>query len=180
MLDIRGINYKDILKLEPTFISLDISVRSTGWVNSINGNVEWGTYTLKSEDELGRRREFRQFLIDLLGSQEYPVVFVEDVIAGTNFKTSKGLIQLNYIVDDLMDLRIIKVCKITRVDNNRWKKYLRQVSNYRNIGIKEKDVKKHIILCLHNMDFKEEVVQDINDAMGLAVAMIFQQKVLKE
>lgn len=180
MLNIRELQYQDILKLEPTFISLDISVKSTGWVKSINGNVEWGTYTLKSEDELGRRREFRQFLIDLLGNQEYPIVFVEDVIAGTNFKTSKGLIQLNYIVDDLMDLAIIKVGKVVRVDNNRWKKYLRQVSNYKNIGIKEKDIKKQIRICLNNIGFEEKAVQDIYDAVGLAVAMIFQQKVLKE
>ncbi len=177
---ISEVTYYDILKLEPTFISLDISVRSTGWVRSIDGKVDWGTYSLQSEDELGRRREFKKFLKDLLGSQEYPVVFVEDVIAGTNFKTTKGLIQLNTIVDDLVDEDILNVKEIKREDNNKWKKYLKQASNYESQILKEKDVKEMIRNCMHNIGFNEEVAQDIYDAMGLAVAMIFRYKVLGE
>lgn len=180
MLDIKEIHYKDILKLESTFISLDISVRSTGWIKSINGKVEWGTYTLQNEDELGRRREFKQFLIDLLGSQEYPIVFVEDVIAGTNFKTTKGLIQLNSIIDDLVDVGILNVKEVKREDNNKWKKYLKQVANYECKILKDKDVKAMIRDCLYNIGFNEDVAQDIYDAMGLAVAMIFRYKVLGE
>lgn len=180
MLEIRELQYQDILELEPTFISLDISVKSTGWIRSINGKIDWGTYSLQSDDERGRRTEFRHFLLELFGDQEYPVIFVEDVIAGVNFKTSKGLIQLNSIIDDLVDMGYVNIKEIIRIDNNRWKKYLKQLSNYESSILKEKDTKKMIRDCMHSLDFNEGVAQDIYDALGLAVAMIFRYKVLGE
>ena len=42
------VTYKDFIKMEPTFLSLDISVRSTGWVLCINGEVQYGTYSIES------------------------------------------------------------------------------------------------------------------------------------
>lgn len=179
MAKISKLSYQDILRLEPTFISLDISVNSTGWIRSIDGKLEWGTYSLQSEDELGRRREFKQFLIDLFGTNEYPIVYVEDVIAGTNFKTTKGLIQLNTIVDDLADVGILNVKEIKREDNKKWKKYLKQASNYESAVLKEND-KDLIKNSLHEIGFNEKVAQDIYDALGLAISMIFRYKVLGE
>ena len=143
MIEFKKLEYTDFLKLEPTFLSLDISVRSTGWVKSVNGEVTWGTKTLEAEDELGRRKEFREFLMSMLGETYFPVVFVEDVIAGTNFKTTKGLIQLNSIVDDLKEYGLVSVGEIKRIDNKVWKKYLKQASNY------DGDVKKEDDKDLH-------------------------------
>lgn len=180
MTNLSKLTFYDILKLEPIFISLDISVNSTGWFRNFNGAIEYGTYSLKSEDELGRRREFKEFLINLFGDYEYPIVYVEDVIAGNNFKTTKGLIQLNSIVDDLVDEGKLRVKEIKREDNNKWKKYLKQVSNYESRILKDKDVKGMIRDCLNNLEFEEKVSQDIYDALGLAVAMIFRYKVLGE
>lgn len=179
MTKLSKLTYQDILRLEPTFISLDISVHSTGWLKSIDGVLDWGTYSLQSKDELGRRREFKQFLIDLFGNQEYSIVYVEDVIAGTNFKTTKGLIQLNTIVDDLVDVGILNVKEIKREDNKKWKKYLKMASNYESRILKEKD-KELIKNSLHEIGFNEDVAQDIYDALGLAVSMIFRYKVLGE
>lgn len=176
---IKSIHYKDILKLEQNFISLDISVNSTGWVRSRKGVVDYGTYSLESIDELDRRVEFRGFLQELIGYYNYDRIYVEDVIAGTNFKTTKGLIQLNTIVDDMKAFDLIKVDKIIREDNNKWKKYLRQASNYE-AEIKKENPKVMIKKSLNLIGFNEEVIQDIYDAMGLAVAMIFKEKVLGE
>lgn len=176
---IKSVSYQDILQLEPDFISLDISINSTGWVRSRDGVIDFGTYSLKSLDELDRRVEFRGFLQDLIGGYSYKRVYVEDVIAGTNFKTTKSLIQLNTIVDDMKVFDLIKVDKIIREDNNSWKKYLRQVSNYES-DIKKENPKDMIVQCLNQIGFIEDVKQDIYDAMGLAVAMIFKEKVLGE
>lgn len=176
---IDSLNYHDFLKLEPTFVSLDISVRSTGWVKSINGNVEYGTYTIKSVDETERRKEFRTFLIDLIGKERIPVVFVEDVIAGTNFLTTKGLIQLNTIIDDLKEYEILDIGKIKRIDNKKWKKYLKAACNYDG-DIKKEEDKQLIKNCLNEIDFKENVKQDIYDAIGIAVAVIYRDNILKE
>ena len=80
MIEFKKLDYTDFLKYEPTFLSLDISVRSTGWVKSVNGEVTWGTKTLEAEDELGRRKEFREFLISMLGDIHFPVVFVANPV----------------------------------------------------------------------------------------------------
>lgn len=176
---IDSLNYIDFLKLEPTFISLDISVRSTGWVKSLNGNIEYGTYTIKSVDETDRRKEFREFLINLIGKEKIPVVFVEDVIAGTNFLTTKGLIQLNTIVDDLKEYGILDIDKIKRIDNKKWKKYLKSACNYEG-DIKKEEDKQLIKNCLNQIGFTENVKQDIYDAIGIAVSVIYRDNILKE
>lgn len=179
MITFKKLEYTDFLKYEPTFLSLDISVRSTGWVKSINGKVEWGTVTLTNNDELGRRKEFREFLISLIGDYYIPVVFVEDVIAGTNFKTTKGLIQLNTIVDDLKEYGILNIGEIKRIDNKVWKKYLKQASNYDG-DIKKVEDKQLILECMYNIEFDFKVKQDIYDAMGMVVAVIYRDYILKE
>lgn len=178
-MEINKITYLDYLKLEPTFLSLDISVRSTGWVLCLNGEVKYGTYSIESQDELGRRREFREFLIDLIGKNHIPVVIVEDVIAGTNFKTTKGLIQLNSIIDDLNEYNLVSVGEIKRIDNKKWKKYLKSASNYDG-DIKKEEDKILIKNCMIELGFSESVKQDIYDAMGMAVAVIYRDKFLNE
>lgn len=176
---VDSLNYIDFLKLEPTFVSLDISVRSTGWVKSLNSNIEYGTYTIKSIDETDRRKEFREFLINLIGKEKMPVVFVEDVIAGTNFLTTKGLIQLNTIVDDLKEYGILDIDKIKRIDNKKWKKYLKSACNYEG-NIKKEEDKQLIKNCLNQIGFNENVKQDIYDAIGIAVSVIYRDNILKE
>lgn len=178
-MEISKISYLDYLKLEPTFLSLDISVRSTGWALCINGELKTGTYSIQSQDELGRRREFREFLIDLIGKTFIPVVIVEDVIAGTNFKTTKGLIQLNSIIDDLKEYDLVSVGEIKRIDNKKWKKYLKQASNYEG-DIKKEEDKVLIKNCMYELGFNEDVKQDIYDAVGMAVSVIYRDKFLNE
>lgn len=179
MIEFKKLEYTDFLKKEPTFLSLDISVSSTGWVKSVDGEITWGTYTLKSQDELGRMLEFRKFLLSMLSDREYPVVFVEDVIAGTNFKTTKGLIQLNMIVDELNALGDIKVGTVKRIDNKKWKKYLKDASNYDG-DIKKEEDKALIRHCMNEIGFNLDVKQDIYDAMGMAIAVIYRDNVLGE
>lgn len=179
MIDFKKLEYTDFLKKELTFLSLDISVSSTGWVKSVDGVVTWGTKTLESKDELGRMIEFRKFLLSMLSDREYPVVFVEDVIAGTNFKTTKGLVQLNMIVDELNALGEIKVGKIKRIDNKKWKKYLKSATNYDG-DIKKEEDKALIRNCMHEVGFSFDVKQDIYDAMGMAIAVIYRDYVLGE
>lgn len=179
MLRIESSTYNDFFNITGDFLSLDISVRSTGWVKKINNNISYGTYTLKSEDELGRRKEFRSFLLNIIGENSLDYVFVEDVIAGTNFKTTKGLIQLNTIVDDLNEYGLISVNEIKRIDNKEWKKYLKKASNYVSSIKLEKD-KQLIVNCLNLLGFNENVKQDIYDAIGIAVSIIYRDKVLCE
>ena len=124
-----------------------------------------------------RRKEFRSFLISQISDRHYPVVFVEDVIAGTNFKTTKGLIQLNTIVDDLKEYGLLDIGEIKRIDNKKWKMYLRKASNYDG-DIKKEEDKELIRNCLKELSFSPDVKQDIYDAMGIAIAVIYRDTVL--
>lgn len=177
--EFEKVGYKDILCLEPTFISLDISVNGTGWVRSREGQIEKGVRELKSKDEMGRRKEFREFLLELLGEDHYPVVFVEDAIAGVNFKTVKILVQLNPIIDDLKEYGLVDVGEIKRVDNKQWKRYLKELTQYKS-KIKCEDDKEMVRGCMRELGYTEKVAQDVYDALGLAIGVIYRDKVKGE
>lgn len=158
-------------------MALDISVRSTGWVKWFNKQLTYGTYSLQSTDERERRREFGAFLQELIGFENYAFVAVEDVIFGNNFKTTKGLVQLNVVVETLMDYNQIATVPIKRIGNTVWKRTL-----YRIAGETAKlvgDDKECVRAALHAMGFNVQrdkaIVQDIYDAMGLALACIVEE-----
>jgi hypothetical protein len=182
---ITGVTYIDVLKLCPDFVSLDISVSSTGWCKWSNGNFTYGKYSLltPTEDDVGRRREFRDFLKDLFKDEEFEYLFVEDVIGGVNHKTNKILYQLNPLADDLIDDGVLKVKKVLREDNNKWKMHLRKCSGFVSSVRGSKDVKGDIQSCLHMLGFgsaSTPLVEDIYDAVGLAMGLIFKLYVLKD
>lgn len=168
-----------------SFISLDISKTSTGWVRYRDGVKEEGYYTIKSDDDdiLGQRREFREFVKDLFQDKVWEFVFIEDTIGSVNYKTSRILQQLNPIVDDLMDMGIIPQSPIVREDNTVWKKNLRFVSNYKS-EIRGEDDKSMIRNALKKMGYGDGtttfVREDIYDAHGLAVGCITRLKLRSE
>lgn len=183
-MEINKVTYTDVLSNIGNFVSLDISIRSTGWVRYVDGVLTCGFKTLQSTDDTERRQEFRRFLKRIFGDETFEYVMVEDVYGGNNFKTVKGLLQLNSLVDDLIADDLIKVKSLIRLDNGTWKRHLRELCNYSAKITKERD-KMMIQDCLHNIDFNKEVIdkycdesvpeksyQDIYDAMGLACAVV--------
>ena len=177
-MEISKVTYKDVLSNIGNFVSLDISIRSTGWVRYVDGELTCGFKTLQSTDDTERRQEFRRFLKRIFGDTSFDYVMVD------NFKTVKGLLQLNSLVDDLIADDLIKVKSLIRLDNGTWKRHLRELCNYSAKITKERD-KMMIQECLHNIDFDTTVIdkycdesvheksyQDIYDAMGLACAVV--------
>lgn len=162
--------YKEILCTCGNFMSFDISVHSTGWCKCVDGVFTYGSFGLQFKDDLSRRMEFRRKALELLGDSTYDFVAIEDVILGCNFETTKALIQLNTIIDDLNYLGDIHVKQIYRIANTVWKKRLREVSgvNHAYVG----DVKQNIRDCLNAMGFCDDVVQDIYDSIGIAIGAV--------
>ena len=169
---LKSVTYDMVIAKVNSFISLDISVNSTGWVRKRGDMVETGIYHLNATEELARRIEFENFLVNLFGDYEYDRVFVEDVIMGCNFATTKILVLLNVCVDDLMRYDRIKKAPITRVGNTVWKKYLRLLSSQQICGQQQKDM---IVEIMNSIGFKADV-QDIYDAMGIAVSTIYSEQ----
>lgn len=174
-----------IFAFTESFISLDISKTSTGWVRYKNGKHEYGHFTITadSNDLTAQRREFRNFIIDLFQNQEYEFVFIEDTIGSVNHKTARILNQLNAIPDDLMDMGLIPKSPIIREDNKVWKSNLRFIANYKPL-IKGEDDKTMIRNALKKLGFGDGtesfVVEDIYDAHGLAVGGITRLKLKSE
>jgi hypothetical protein len=175
-----------MIEMIPSFISLDISVTSTGWVKWLNGELTTGTYKLQTDDddEVGRRREFRDFIKGVFQQDEYDYLFIEDVIGSVNFKTAKSLYQLNPLADDMIDDGIIFAKKVVREDNKVWKKHLKLCSGYTSPIRADSDDKRIIRDALLLLGFGDgttnTIKQDIYDAIGLAVGTIYRLLVLKE
>lgn len=168
---IESASYKDILAYEKNAIAFDISVNSTGYFIYEDGKITYDTYKLQSDNLQGRRAEFRDFIRVMINTKEFDLIVIEDVIAGNNFKTTQGLIQLNSIIDDMMFYGVIKQSPIVRVGNTTWKKYLRELGD-KNLEIKGMKDKEEIRRHLNKLGFDEDVPQDIYDALGMLVGVI--------
>lgn len=186
ILSIETLSYKNIITLVPSFISLDISKTSTGWIKYINGVQTQGTFTIQApmEDGVGQRREFREFLKDLFQDDEFEYLFIEDTIGSINYKTARTLYQLNPIADDMIADGIIKANNIIREDNKVWKKNLKKCANYKGSIRAESDDKYITRMALLNLGFGDgttnTIAEDIYDAMGLSIGIIYRIKVLNE
>ena len=168
---VEQLKYTDILG-KYNFLSLDISVNSTGWVIQYDERLNFGIYKLQSKDNRERRREFGKFLIELIEDKQFDFIIIEDVIAGCNFKTTRSLTELNIAVEDLIDYDCIPDSPVFRIDNKEWKRVLHSlVQDDR--GIRGSNDKEMITFCLNTLGFYNDIAQDVYDAMGIACAYIF-------
>ena len=137
--DIKAFGYLDWLKTVKSFLSLDISVRGTGWVSWVDGELTWGRISLKAETEIERVVEFREALLELINGKAYDYYFVEDVIGSCNFKTAKALYALNSVLDMLIyEKKILPPLALMREGNTVWKKNLKGIAGSE-ILVKGKD-----------------------------------------
>ena len=168
--------FTELLLLSGNFIALDISVRSTGWVRYVNKVLTYGTYKIQAQTDRERRKEFGNFLFQLIGQEKYEFIAVEDVIFGTNFETTKALMQLNVVVEDLMDNGQIAETSVIRIGNTVWKKRLYQIANTtQHYVLRTTDDKKCIRDALHALGFnfvQDTIAQDIYDALGIGLVCI--------
>lgn len=175
--------YKTILSKYKSFVSIDPSKTSTGYVvYQDNKIVKQGCYKTQTdflEDAVGMRREYREFLKDIFGDYEYDVVFIENTIGGINFETNTILTQLNPIVDDMIDMGIIHAKRVVREGNTVWKKYLKKISNYKSHIVAHSDDKLEIREALKILGYGDgttnTIVQDTYDAMGIAIGCIVRE-----
>jgi hypothetical protein len=169
-----SVTYIDLIKQVNSFISLDISVNSTGYVKYKDNKLIIGHYKIQSKEDKARRYEFAQFLKWLVADTVYDFIVIEDVIFGNNYKTTKILMQLNVVVEDLMYYNQIAQMPVYRQGNMQWKKTLMQLANKKHgLILKDTDDKEKIRMCLKELDFAvEKYIQDECDAMGIVLAQI--------
>lgn len=183
---IEAVTYNSILKVVPNFISLDISKNSTGWVRSIDGIIDDGSFKVTADKHnlVEARREFRNFIIDLCKGHVFDYIFIEDVIGSVNLDTARILYQLNCIPDDMNDMGFISVKEIIREDNKVWKKHLKSASGYKSKIVGESNdkqvIRDSLLLLGYGDGTTDTIKEDIYDAYGLAVGVIFSRFIKKE
>ena len=182
-MDIRDSNYLDYCKLVPSFLSLDISVRGTGWVMWKDNQLTWGRLTLQETGEVERAHEFAEFLLNLISGYNFAYYFVEDCIASMNFKTARSLISLNSVLEDLIYRNQVSApIKLFKISNKTWKKNLKALAGkdvvipingndkettkacLKSLGVDISALKKNI--------YSDKQVEDICDALGMALGTI--------
>lgn len=187
---IEIVTYLTVIEKAPNFIGLDISVNSTGWIKWHDGKLSYGTYGLINTSELERRQEFKRFLKDLVGDDEYEFVGVEDTIGSCNYEVLKFLVQLNSIVDDMIYDKILNIKEVKRVDNKVWKRIMHEVSGttlsitkckdkqlikecMNDLGLTKEILGDHVkFKGLRVMTDEDKVTQDVYDVIGMSVALI--------
>lgn len=173
-LGITAVTAQSILQKLPSFLSLDISKNSTGYVVWYENGLEVGTITLKSPDPSECRREFSSNLIELIGGRSFSYVLVEDTIGGCNYKTNRILSQLNVVVDTLMEYDKIPTMPILREGNSEWKKKLRLLTSELGAEVSRLNDKEEICARLSSLGLDiTGIKQDILDAYGMALSVLY-------
>lgn len=165
------LDYKGILNTVNSCISFDISKNSTGVIVWDKNNQKLDTYTItiKSTKLEDVRKEFCADIFELFKESTFDFVAIEAPIMGNNFDTVTKLVSLNYIIDIFMEQNLIPISPIIRIDNNKWKKYLRILSGLERVP---RTPKEEIRTCLQKLGYNEDVEQDVWDALGMALGVI--------
>lgn len=183
MLNIHNNNFLDYCKLVPSFLSLDISVRGTGWVMWRNNQLTWGRLTLKQTGEVERAHEFAEFLLNLISGYSFDYFFVEDCIASVNFKTARSLMSLNSVLEDLIYRKQVTApIKLYKMPNKTWKKNLKALAGSDLVVPVSGNDKECTKACLRALSvdisvlkqnkYTDKQVEDICDALGMALGTI--------
>lgn len=177
--------YIEILKNAKSGVGLDISVVSTGVTIWYNGELEHYIISVEGiEGEYERREALKNYLIELLSGRDFEFVCVEDAYGGENFRTTRDLLSLNTVIDEIIAEGSIGCGKLCREPNTSWKAVLRE---YGKLGGKPKD-KIEIQWMLKNLDVnieaferfntadKKDRDQDIMDSLALLLAVVSREK----
>ena len=187
-LKIEKITAMSLIKTFKSAVTFDISKTSTGL--GVWDGVEYKKYKITMDtvynktdalSEARMRREFKEYLTELLGGKHFELVVVENVFGGENFDTVRILLALNTVADELILEGVFTADTVRKVDNQSWKMCLRKVHK-----VKGKPTDKYEIeeimkylefdFALENCNLtdsqKDEIgYQDILDCTGLLCAM---------
>lgn len=123
-----------ILSVFKSGIGLDIAKNHTGVCLWRDGKVETtGFYVDMDYDktsymaEAKMRLQFKKQLAELLSGYNWEVCVIEDVYGGANFDTTRKLLALNCVIDELALEGIVQIDNLYRLKEAEWMKSLRTV-----------------------------------------------------
>lgn len=132
--EVSKMTVESILSQVKSGIGLDIAKNHTGVCLWRNGVVETVGFALDSDydksdymAEAKMRLQFKEKLYDILKDETWEVCVVEDVYGGENFDTTRKLIALNCVVDELVLEGKIHIDNIYRFKEPEWMRDFRKI-----------------------------------------------------
>ena len=170
--EIEKLTLDSILKLCNSAISLDISKLSTGVVIYREGKYESYTISVGGIDSEAKMRfQFKADLRSLVEGLHFELAIVEDAIGGVNFKTTRTLLALNTVLEELALEGVCTYDKFFRKGNGEWKKWLRKCYKVPFAPTHKHEIKE----IMRYLGF-ENNCQDVLDAMGMLVGVLLEEK----
>lgn len=180
--------YIEILKLVKSALSLDISKTSTGVTIWENSKLSHYIISLDGvDDEYETRKLFKEYLAELTEGKSFELVCVEDVFGGVNYTTTRELLALNTVPDELISDGVFSCERLFREENTSWKSSLRE---YGKLGGSPKHkieiqwMLKNLDIDIHSFDRfntpdKNDRFQDILDSIAMLLGVISREKLKK-
>lgn len=132
--DISVPTVETILSQFKSGIGLDIAKNHTGVCLWRDGKVETLGFAIEMEyekdsymAEAKMRLEFKSKLEEILKGYDWEVCIIEDVYGGVNFDTTRKLLALNCVVDELMLEGRVTIGNLYRFKEAEWIKDLRSI-----------------------------------------------------
>lgn len=179
---------EDILKVLKSGIGLDVAKNHTGVVIWDGAKLERFGFSInldyaKSDPfaEYKMRREFKQKLSEIVNGKVFEHCIIEDVYGGENFDTTRKLLALNTVIDELIFDHVCFVDNFYRWNEPKWSKYLRQIYKQRG-RLKSKLETQGVLDYLEDSFYlehkddtssvkKEIFFEDICDATGMLLSV---------
>lgn len=172
-------------------IGLDIAKNHTGICIWEDNKIKTYGFELKPYDNLSyfaeykMRADFKQQLKEIVQGKHFEFCIVEDVYGGDNFDTTRKLLALNTVIDELIFEGVCFVDNFVRWGATKWMSYFRMI--YKQKGKLKSKIETQGILeylgydyYLKNKDLsdkekKEIFFEDICDATAMLCSMIMKR-----
>lgn len=166
-------------------IGLDKSKNGTG-ISIWNGSeVEHYGFGLEIDydkadplSEIKMRREFRDKLIPIVKGKHFEVAIVEDVFGGKSFDTTRKLLALNTVFDELILDGVCTVGEFYKWENTLWKKYFRKICKIKGYPDDKTEIQKIFEYLQYpyymtqiNSESRDKQFQDKLDSLGMLCAL---------
>lgn len=132
----KALSLESILSIFRSGVGLDIAKNHTGvsmWkdgvLTTLGFNIDMDYDKTDYMAEAKMRIQFKRLITDILKDYNWEVCVIEDVYGGSNFDTTRKLLALNCVVDELALEGVINVEHIYRLKEAEWLKSLRTISN---------------------------------------------------
>lgn len=172
-------------------IGLDIAKNHTGICIWENNEIKTYGFELIPYDksdyfaEYRMRADFKKKLKEIVQGKHFEFCIVEDVYGGDNFDTTRKLLALNTVMDELIFEGVCTVDNFVRWIASQWMSYFRMI--YKQRGKLKSKIETQGILEYLNFDFyiknkdlsdadkKSIFFEDICDATAMLCGMIMKQ-----